>query len=94
VGRILTATNRLLASDVSDGRNVTLLLAQLDPARGGSRQQRRPSPAGVVLDRHGTERGRLYATGMPLGILADADTLLGRRSTFTPETFSSCLPTA
>jgi serine phosphatase RsbU (regulator of sigma subunit) len=71
VGRVLATANDLLANDVSEGRNVTLILAQLDPTTGSlTHSSAGHHPPGLVLDANGEERCRLYATGMPLGIVA------------------------
>jgi serine phosphatase RsbU (regulator of sigma subunit) len=73
IGTMLGLANRLLAQDVSDGRNVTLLLGQIDLARRTLIHTSAGHPPGYVLARDGTVRAFLYSTGPPLGILPDAD---------------------
>jgi serine phosphatase RsbU (regulator of sigma subunit) len=73
VGAMLALANRLLAQDVSDGRNVTLLLGQLDLAQRTWVHTSAGHPPGYVLGRNGTVRSYLYSTGPPLGILPEAD---------------------
>jgi serine phosphatase RsbU (regulator of sigma subunit) len=70
-GAILRATNRLLADDMGDGHNVTLLLAQLDPTTRTITHANAGHQPGYVLDRWGAPRVRLLATGVPLGLMPD-----------------------
>jgi serine phosphatase RsbU (regulator of sigma subunit) len=73
VGRILALANKVLAEDLSDGRNVTLLLAELDPHARTLRHTSAGHPAGYVLDPAGRVRAELLSTDLPLGILPDGD---------------------
>jgi len=72
VSEILTMVNNVLTED-TDERFVTLLLARLDPrscslvyASGGHQ-------TGYIVGPTGEVQTRLESTGMPLGILADAE---------------------
>jgi serine phosphatase RsbU (regulator of sigma subunit) len=76
-GTILALANRLLAEDLTDGRNVTLLLGQLDCRSRSFLFASAGHPPGYILGPDGAVRATLYSTGLPLGILADGD--------FTPE---------
>ena len=73
VGDILTLANRALAADVDEGRFVTLILARLDPAARALVYVNAGHPAGYVLGRDGSVRATLESTGLPLGILDDAE---------------------
>jgi serine phosphatase RsbU (regulator of sigma subunit) len=71
LGGIVTHTNRVLAADMADGRNVTLLLAHLDPDRPALSYANAGHPQGHILDRDGEVRARLFSTGRPLGLFSD-----------------------
>lgn len=73
VGAVLERTNRLFADDVSDGNNCTLLLARLDPSARLLRYASAGHPPGLVFAADGTLKARLLSTGLPLGIVPDAD---------------------
>jgi serine phosphatase RsbU (regulator of sigma subunit) len=73
LGAIIGRTNRVLAEDMADGRNVTLLLAQLEPGRPALSYTSAGHEPGHVLGRSGEVRSLLYSTGLPLGILAEGD---------------------
>jgi sigma-B regulation protein RsbU (phosphoserine phosphatase) len=73
IGQVLTLANRALADDVSEGRFVTLLLAQLERSGRLLRYASAGHCAGYVLDPSGAVRSILYSTGLPLGIRADGD---------------------
>jgi serine phosphatase RsbU (regulator of sigma subunit) len=73
IGQVLARTNRVLAEDVTEGRFVTLLLAQLDEARHVLRYASAGHCPGYVLGPTGAVRTPLYSTGLPLGILPDGD---------------------
>jgi serine phosphatase RsbU (regulator of sigma subunit) len=77
LGTIVTRTNRVLADDLADGRNVTLLLAQLDAGRPTLAFISAGHPPGYVLDGHGEVRSQLFSTGLPLGILAEGSYAAG-----------------
>jgi serine phosphatase RsbU (regulator of sigma subunit) len=71
---ILSLANRVLAEDVTDGRNVTLLLGELDCRSGSFRfASAGHYPPGFILDRNGAPRTRLESTGLPLGVLAEGE---------------------
>jgi sigma-B regulation protein RsbU (phosphoserine phosphatase) len=70
---ILVLANRVLADDVTDGRNVTLLLGELDCRSRSFRFASAGHYPGYILAADGAPRARLCATGMPLGILPDND---------------------
>jgi serine phosphatase RsbU (regulator of sigma subunit) len=73
VGQILALANQVLTEDLDDGRNVTLFLGQLNPRSRSFLYASAGHPPGYVLAFSGTEKARLYSTGLPLGIMADAD---------------------
>jgi serine phosphatase RsbU (regulator of sigma subunit) len=70
IGEIVTLANRVLVEDVGDGRNVTLLFAQLDPTGRSLTYTSAGHEPGYIIDRGGAMRMKLYCTGMPLGIEA------------------------
>jgi serine phosphatase RsbU (regulator of sigma subunit) len=71
ISRVLTLANRALAADVSEGRFVTLLLAQVDGCQRLLRYASAGHCTGFVLGRSGAVRSVLYSTGLPLGIEPD-----------------------
>ncbi len=74
VGQILTLANRLFAQDVADGNHCTLLLAKVDPAaRTLAYASAGHHPPALVVGAGGALKARLYSTGLPLGIVPDAD---------------------
>ncbi len=73
VGDILTLANRALAADVDEGRFVTLIMARLDPATRTLVYANAGHPPGYVLRQDGSIRSILSSTGVPLGIIDDAD---------------------
>jgi serine phosphatase RsbU (regulator of sigma subunit) len=77
LGSILTRTNRVLAQDLTDDRNVTLLLARLDTPRPALAYTSAGHETGYVLGRSGEVRAHLYSTGMPLGIFPENDYTAG-----------------
>jgi serine phosphatase RsbU (regulator of sigma subunit) len=72
-GRILALTNRVLAADLTEGRNVTLLLARLDTAARTLLYTSAGHPPGWVIGSAGQVRHSLLSTDMPLGIRPDGD---------------------
>jgi serine phosphatase RsbU (regulator of sigma subunit) len=73
VERILTLANRRLVDDITDDHFVTLLLARLDPRTRSLVYQSAGHNPGYVLDGEGNVKAVLTSTGMPLGLLAEAD---------------------
>jgi serine phosphatase RsbU (regulator of sigma subunit) len=73
IGRILALANRTLAGDVQDGRNVTLLLAELNPSRRSLLYTSAGHPPGYVLGPSGAVRQHLLSTDVPLGIFPDGN---------------------
>jgi serine phosphatase RsbU (regulator of sigma subunit) len=73
LGQILALTNRVLGPDLTDGRNVTLLLAELDCRQRTLLYTSAGHSTGYVFDRDGQVRERLFSTDVPLGILPDSD---------------------
>jgi sigma-B regulation protein RsbU (phosphoserine phosphatase) len=73
VGDILTLTNRALAADVDEGRFVTLFLARLDPVARTLVYVNAGHPPGYVMRPDGSVRTVLGSTGLPLGIIGDAE---------------------
>lgn len=71
LGEIVMLANRSLAEDVDGGRNVTLLLAAIDPARRTLTYTGAGHVPGSIIDASGVERAQLYSTGLPLGIVPD-----------------------
>jgi serine phosphatase RsbU (regulator of sigma subunit) len=78
LGTIVARTNRVLVDDLADGRNVTLLLAQLDTGRPALTFTSAGHEPGYVLDRHGQVRAELFSTGLPLGIVAEGNYAAGQ----------------
>ena len=83
VSRMLALTNQALAEDTED-RFVTLLLARLDPARRSFVYASAGHQTGYVLDAEGGVKARLESTGMPLGVLPQADFPCGQPTTLEP----------
>jgi serine phosphatase RsbU (regulator of sigma subunit) len=71
IGEIVALANRVLVEDVGEGRNVTLLVTQLDPQSRSLTYTSAGHEPGYILDCAGGVRMKLYCTGMPLGIEAD-----------------------
>jgi len=68
----LAKTNEALLEDLGDSRNVTLFLAELDPATRRLTYASAGHVPGLLVDRHGAVRERLFSTGLPLGVLENA----------------------
>jgi serine phosphatase RsbU (regulator of sigma subunit) len=73
VGEIIALANRALAADTPDGRFTTLLFAKLDPVGRSLCYQSAGHTTGYVLDAAGAGKRLLTSTGMPLGVIPDAD---------------------
>jgi sigma-B regulation protein RsbU (phosphoserine phosphatase) len=84
VSAILTQLNRLLAEDTGGEHFVTLLLARLDPRARTLTYASAGHPTGYVVGPGGAVRRRLESTGIPLGVLADADFPAGDAVTLEP----------
>ena len=72
-GAILTMVNRALVVDTADNQFVTLFLCCLDRNRRGLRYASAGHVTGIVLDYAGAVKAELPATGVPLGLFADAN---------------------
>ena len=70
--KVLADTNRLLSADVTDGRFVTLALAAIDGPRATATYASAGQGPLLVL-RAGGESTQLTSTGLPLGILPEAE---------------------
>jgi serine phosphatase RsbU (regulator of sigma subunit) len=81
---ILSLANRVLADDLTDGRNVTLLLGELDCQSRSFRFASAGHQPGYILGTDGAPRARLYSTGTPLGILPDHDYAAGPATRLEP----------
>lgn len=66
-------TNRVLANDFDDDWNVTLLFGELDPHTRSFRYASAGHPTGYVVSSSGRVKGDLLSTGLPLGILPEAN---------------------
>jgi serine phosphatase RsbU (regulator of sigma subunit) len=73
VGDILNLANRALAADVDEGRFVTLFLCRLDPVARTLVYVSAGHPPGYVVGHDGTVRVVLDSTGLPLGLIEEAD---------------------
>ena len=67
----LEQLNAFLCADTDDGRFVTLMLVRIDPQRDGMTYASAGHSRGYVIDRGGTTRHVLGATGRPLGLFPD-----------------------
>jgi serine phosphatase RsbU (regulator of sigma subunit) len=82
---ILSLANRVLAEDLTDsGRNVTLLLGELDCRSRSFRFASAGHQPGYILGTDGAPRARLNSTGTPLGILPDFDYAAGPATRLEP----------
>ena len=73
VGDVLALTNRALNADVDEGRFVTLFLARLDPAERTLVYANAGHPSGFILGADGSIKRELESTGLPLGVLDEAE---------------------
>jgi PAS domain S-box-containing protein len=71
VGNIFRQLNRTLCEDTEDNGFVTLILAEIDPARRELAFVNAGHNPGYVLDAAGAVRESLTATGLPLGLFRD-----------------------
>jgi phosphoserine phosphatase len=74
--RILCDANRLLAADVREGRFVTLVLAAVESA--GTVRYASAGQGPLVVLRTGGASEQLNATGLPMGVLPDAEIAAGK----------------
>ena len=72
-GQVLTRLNQQLVSDLADEHFVTLSLAQIDVRAGRMVYANAGHPSALVFDRFGVVKATLESTGLPLGVLPDAD---------------------
>ena len=70
--KVLADTNRLLSADVTDGRFVTLALAAID-GPGSTATYASAGQGPLLVLRAGGESTQLTSTGLPLGILPEAE---------------------
>jgi serine phosphatase RsbU (regulator of sigma subunit) len=68
VAEILSRANSALATDIGDGRFVTLMLARLDPRSRSFDYCNAGHPSAYICDSAGTVKAILASTSMPLGI--------------------------
>jgi PAS domain S-box-containing protein len=73
VGQILSMANSVVVKDTEEGRFVTLLLVQLDPKSGTLTYASAGHPPGLLLDAQGNLKAKLNSTGLPLGIVSNAE---------------------
>ncbi len=73
VGDILRLANHALASDVDDGRFVTLFMGRLDPVARTLVYANAGHPPGYVMGHDGAIRVIFNSTGLPLGLTDDAE---------------------
>jgi serine phosphatase RsbU (regulator of sigma subunit) len=73
VERILTLVNSRLVEDLATDHFVTLLLARLDPRTRSLVYTSAGHNPGYVLDGEGNVKAVLPSTGVPLGLVPDAD---------------------
>ena len=71
--RILTLANRRLVEDIAAEHFVTMLLARIDPRTRSLVYHGAGHNPGYVLDGEGNVKAVLPSTGIPLGLLPDAD---------------------
>ncbi len=72
IDEMLTLANRALVADTED-QFVTLLYARLDPLRRLLNYTSAGHLDGYVLSHRGEMKARLKSTGMPLGVMAEAE---------------------
>ena len=70
---ILTRANRVLSDDTDGEPYVTLLFARLDPRSRSLVYASAGHPTGYVASSSGAVKERLESTGIPLGLLPEAD---------------------
>ena len=69
----LERTNKALLEDLGESRNVTLFLAELEPGTNKLTYASAGHVPGLLFDRRGAVRERLFSTGLPLGVLEDVN---------------------
>ncbi len=70
---IITLANRALADDTPEGRFTTLLFARLDPGARSFQYVSAGHATGYLLSPAGAVKAELRSTGMPLGVMAEAE---------------------
>jgi sigma-B regulation protein RsbU (phosphoserine phosphatase) len=73
VSKILVRANRALYRTTEPERFVTTIFARIDRGGRSLRYASAGHPSGFLLDREGTVKMELESTGIPLGVLSDAD---------------------
>lgn len=71
--QVLFGVNAALAADITGGKFVTLILLRLDTEAHSFRYCSAGHNSGFVLDAAGILKSELASTGLPLGILDDAE---------------------
>jgi serine phosphatase RsbU (regulator of sigma subunit) len=69
----LAKTNDALMEDLGDSRNVTLFLAELEPVNRRLTYASAGHVPGLLIDGRGAVRERLFSTGLPLGVIENAN---------------------
>ena len=70
---ILTRANTMVGEDVGEERFVTMLLAKLDPEKGTLVHASAGHSPAFILGSDGAVKSELRRTGMPLGVMRDAE---------------------
>ena len=70
---ILTRANTMVGEDVGEERFVTMLLAKLDPEKGTLVHASAGQSPAFILGSDGAVKSELRRTGMPLGVMRDAE---------------------
>src|SRR5262249_17791409 len=70
---IIALVNRALADDTPDGRFTTLLFVRIDPATRTLQYVSAGHTTSYLLGASGEVKAELCSTGMPLGIVTDAE---------------------
>ena len=71
--RILTRANTMVGEDVGEERFVTMLLAKLDPEKRTLVYASAGHSPAFILGSDGAVKSKLRRTGMPLGVMQDAE---------------------
>jgi sigma-B regulation protein RsbU (phosphoserine phosphatase) len=84
IDQIVTRANRVLMDTTEDDRFVTLLFGLLDPQTRSFAYTSAGHPTGYLLGASGNVKSRLESTGLPLGILRDAEFYAGNSLILDP----------
>jgi PAS domain S-box-containing protein len=77
IDEILTRTNLALTNEVEESLFITAILARLDTTSRTLTYVNAGHPPGYVIDRSGDVKALMESTGIPLGILPDAEFPIG-----------------